>query len=549
MVVVVHGRGVLFPGDDLIALSQLAKNTATTMDHMQLIVDRRERERRLAEKRIREIETRVGLMLDSIKDYAMVVLDADGRIATWQPGAQHLFGYSRDQMDGRGAADLFDMTVDTFRGWLDEARKRGFAEREGTCHRRDGSTFIGATVIRPLVDEPGEPLAFAAVTHDVTTQRDLEARMRQGQKMEAIGQLAGGIAHDFNNLLTAILGYADWLERDLAGDPRGTQVREIQKAAERAADLTNHLLTFSRRQARRLAALDMSDLVIDLLPILRRLISDRIEIVDATSDSPTLIHADRTQIEQIVMNLVLNARDAMPEGGRLTIRTGQVWIGSLPGSPGNTPAGTHVVLEVMDTGVGMDNETRRRAFEPFFTTKGVGRGTGLGLATVYGIVQEMQGTVEIASELGKGTSLRVSLPAIDPAARALADGATGGRQETLLLVEQDASVRRYLKNMLESHGYRVIAAEHPRAALAVAQSFGGVIDLVISDVVMPGSSGSELVQLLGQKRPGPAALYISDHDHASAHGPASADATVEASQTAGPSSALLTRVRRILSAA
>ena len=549
VVAVVQRRGVLFPEDDLATLSQLAKYAATSLDHAQLILDRRDRERRLAEKRIREIESRVALMLDSIKDYALIVVDEHGRVATWQPGAEHLFGYSRAQMSGQSGARLFDLSEEAFALWLSEARHRGVAERDGLCRRLDDSTFLGTTVVRPLVDEPGEPPAFAVVTHDVTERHEMEARLRQGQKMEAIGQLAGGIAHDFNNLLTAILGYADWLERDLENDPRSSQVREIQKAAERAADLTSQLLTFSRRQARRPVHINLSTLVGDLLPMLRRIIGDRIEIADGTSAGLAQVYGDRTQLEQVVMNLVVNARDAMPGGGRIVIRTGEVWVGGGAATSARS-SGQHIVLEVTDNGTGMDAETRRRAFEPFFTTKEIGRGTGLGLSTVYGIVQQMDGTVEIESEVGRGTTFRLSFPAFDPAVAGGIEAAEASHgHETLLLIEDDAALRTYLKQVLESHGYRVIAAEHPRSALALTHSFDGVIDLVISDVVMPGSAGPELVQLLGQKRPGLSALYLSGHTERDFDAGAYGDDDVEDTSAPVTSTELLSRIRRILSAA
>ena len=237
--VVVQRRGSLFPEDDLRLLGQFARHAATALDHARLIADARERERRAAERRLREVESRMSLMLDSIKDYAMFVLDDRGRVATWEAGAEHVFGYTSDEMTDEPAATLFDMSPAEFDALIAEAQRLGHADREGACRRRDGSKFVGATTIRPMQGEVGDPPGLVVVTHDVTEQRNLEARLQQSQKMEAIGQLAGGIAHDFNNLLTGILGYAHWLERGLAGDPRakaGSRRDPARGGARRGVD-------------------------------------------------------------------------------------------------------------------------------------------------------------------------------------------------------------------------------------------------------------------------------------------------------------------------
>jgi PAS domain S-box-containing protein len=514
-VVVGQRRGSLFPEDDLAMLEQIARNAATALEHAQLIAERREQERIEADRRLRQVESRVELMLDSIKDYALLVLDAAGRVTAWHPGAEHVFKYTRDEILGQSVAPLYGMRDDEMAAWLEEARLWGRSRGEGPCRRSDDTSFVGTTIVRPLVDEPGSRPGFVVVTHDVTDLRTLEDRLRQGQKMEAIGQLAGGVAHDFNNLLTAILGYADWLALELVGDRRQEQVAEIQKAAERAADLTRQLLAFSRRQMLQAAAIDLNDLIAGLIPMLRRLVGPSVQILDETAPLLPAIAADRSQVERVLVNLAVNARDAMPDGGTLTIRTSDVWLNDTWSSvePIALAPGPHVLLEVIDTGLGMDEETRRRVFEPFFTTKDVGKGTGLGLSTVYGIVQQMGGAIDLASAPGRGAHFRLFFPqaaGVSAPAAVEARPTTFGRgTETVLLVEDEDVVRRYLANLLESHGYHVLAAEDARAALALTQSFGGRIDLVISDVVMPGSSGPELVRLLGQARPGLSALFIS----------------------------------------
>jgi PAS domain S-box-containing protein len=551
VVAVVHRRGALFPDDDLSALAQLARHAATSLDHAALVVERRERARQVSERRLRELESRVGLMLDSITDYAMLVLDGDGIVAAWHLGAQHVFGHSREQIARQSGAALFDMTSEEFLTWLADARASGVAEREGVCRRFDGQTFVGATTIRPLVPEPDAPSGFAVVTRDVTERRNLEERLRQGQKMQAIGQLAGGVAHDFNNLLTAVLGYSDWLVQDLAGDPRVDQVIEIQRAAERAADLTRRLLAFSRRQMVQAVVIDVVPLIASLLPMLQRLIGESITIADVMSPSTSCVMGDRSQLEQVVLNLVLNARDALPRGGQITIRTADVWCDRVTSSLGLS--GPHVLLEVSDTGVGMDAETRRRAFEPFFTTKPVGRGTGLGLSTVYGIVQQMGGDAEIISEPGRGATFRLYFPQASPAARAAAPPAPGpspiATGEFVLLVEDDEMLRPFLIQVLQGNGYRVLAAENSDKALSLVESLNEPIDLVISDVIMPGRTGPELVAELLRSRPGLPALYISGHAEGLLPPVPAQTLPMHLLQKPFSSTDLLTKVREILAAA
>ena len=513
VVLVVQRHGSLFPDDDLRLLAQLGSYAAMALDHAHLIAEVRERERRAADRRLREAESQMSLMLDSIKDYAMFVLDEHGRIVTWHLGAQHVFGYTSAEMTDQPAAPLFNMTVGEFAALLAQSHDRGSRERDGVCRRRDGSRFIGTTVIRPLEDDADDLRGFVAVTRDVTERRDLEARLRQSQKMEAIGQLAGGIAHDFNNLLTAILGYADWLGHDLAGDrEHWTQIVEIQKAAERAAGLTRQLLAFSRPQMLQPSIINLSRLASDLVPMLVRLIGEHIDITADLAPDLLPVLGDRSQVEQIVVNLAVNARDAMPNGGRLTIRTANVSLAGTQVSASHAEAG--VLLEVADTGIGMDPATQARIFEPFFTTKEQGRGTGLGLATVYGIVKQMGGGVNVTSAPNQGTTFRFYFPEthVRPETElgpVPPDSPRGC--ETLLLVEDDEAVRTYLTRLLAGQGYRVMAAQHQTEAISVAGAVNDPIHLVITDVLMPGGTGPELVWALDQIRPGIPTLYISGY--------------------------------------
>jgi PAS domain S-box-containing protein len=550
LVAVVQRRGSLFPEDDLRLLAQLGRYTGTALDHAHLVIEARERERKLADRRVHAVESQMSLMLDSIKDYAMFLLDAQGRVVTWHVGAGQIFGYGAGEMTGRSAADLFTMAPAEFTEWLDQASRAGHDRREGPCRRKNGARFIGVTTLRPLEGNPGEVPGFVAVTRDVTEQREFESRLRQSQKMEAIGQLAGGIAHDFNNLIITIQGRADILANELRDDEaRLQEVGEIQKEAQRAAALTGQLLAFTRRRMVEPRAIDLSRLVADLLPMLRRMIGEHVEIVQETAAEGATVIGDRSQVEQIILNLAVNARDAMPTGGRLTIRTSALWLDAATAA-GEVPPGPYVLLEVIDTGVGMDAATQSRIFEPFFTTKELRGGTGLGLANVYGIARQMGGAVRVESELDRGTRFRLYFPetrdrevAVRPPARADAPRGT----ETVLLVEDDDGVSRFLAGTLRRSGYQVLVASHPAAALALVETYADPIHLVITDVVLPGGTGLELVLDLAELRPGLPALYISGY----ADGVLADQGTVPKAshflQKPFSAADLLTRIRQILS--
>jgi signal transduction histidine kinase len=431
---------------------------------------------------------------------------------------------------------------------LEEARQLGRAEFEGPSRRRDGARFTGTTILRPLSGDDQILEGFAGVTRDVTSQRELEQQLRQGQKMEAIGRLAGGIAHDFNNLLTAILGYADWLMQDLAANSGQLErVQEIQRAAERAAGLTRQLLAFSRKQVLQPTPVNLSRLAGELIPMLQRLIGEHITLIDETASEIAAVTGDRNQLEQVIINLAVNARDAMPAGGALTIRTSRVWLDDVASGAELLP-GPYVRLEVADTGIGMDAATQARIFEPFFTTKEFGRGTGLGLATVYGIVKQMGGAVRVVSAPHEGTTFRLYFPETrtrEPMAAAAVVGDPIRGTETLLLVEDEGAVLDFLRRLLERHGYRVLAAENQTAALACARDHA--VDLVITDIVLPGGSGPELVRALHELQPGVPALYISGYGDAVLGREAAPPKASHFLQKPFTAPELLTRIRHILS--
>ena len=354
--------------------------------------------------------------------------------------------------------------------------------------------------------------------------RSSEERLRQAQKMEAVGRLAGGVAHDFNNLLTVITSYSALLLEDLGSDdPKRDDVDQIRKAAEGAAALTRQLLAFSRQQVLQPKALDLKATVAGTEKLLKRLIGEDIRLTTVLAPDLGVVKADPGQIEQIIINLAVNARDAMPSGGRLTIEAANVDMdeayvrGHAPASPGR-----YVMLALSDTGIGMDEQTKARIFEPFFTTKEPGKGTGLGLATVYGIVKQSGGFIWVYSEPGHGTSFKVYLPRVaepaEPAATATATAEPTGGTETVLVVEDAASVRMVTRQVLERVGYVVLEAPNGETALRLAAKHHGPIQLLLTDVVMPGLSGRQLAEQLAKLRPDMKVLYTSGYaDHAIVH--------------------------------
>jgi len=512
---VVQRRGSLFPNDDLRLLEQLGHYAGGILDHGQLVTEARERERLAADRRLRETESRMSLMLDTITDYAILIVDHHGAIVNWPVGAGAVFGYEERDVLDTPAAPLFGMSPESFLQTLAEAARVGGVAREHEGTRHDGTHFFASTHIRRLDPGPDKLEGFVVVTRDVTERRDLEDRLRQGQKMEALGRLAGGIAHDFNNLLTAILGYADWLHLELpvTDTARRDQVSEIQKAATRAAGLTRQLLAFSRHQVVQPVVLDIPKAVADLMPMLQRVIGEHIDVSEETVGHVPPVLADLSQIEQVILNLAVNARDAMPNGGRLTIHISVVTIDRAQ-EPSGLGTGEWVRLDVRDTGTGMDAATRSRIFEPFFTTKEFGRGTGLGLATVYGIVRQMGGIIQVDSTLGQGSTFSVYMrptKLINIETGVVPEAAAPGGSETILLVEDEPGVAKLLHQLLERHGYHLLVADGPARAQELAQAHEKTIDLVVSDVVMPGGTGPELVTRLRQTRPGLRALFISGY--------------------------------------
>lgn len=485
-----------------------------------------------SEKAVRESETRYRLLAENVTD-VIWTMDAQGRFTYISPSVQRIEAYTvaeamrrrlEDYMPPRSAELLRNMLAEKFsQGTGKSGEHDGGPILELEQFKKNGSSMwveIKASVLR---DAQGCPIEILGVTRDITErrraeeqQRNLEAQLGQAQKMESVGRLAGGVAHDFNNLLMAILGYAEMILthcQELAPGAR-EWVEEIQKAGERARDLTRQLLAFGRKQTLEMQVLDMNEVVLGFGKMLKRLIGEDIQVQTLLNPRIGAVKADAAQIEQVLLNLAVNARDAMPNGGRLAIETADVVLDDayVARNPYVEP-GTYVMLAVSDTGCGMNADTQKMVFEPFFTTKGPGQGTGLGLAMVYGIVRQHQGHISVYSELGRGTTFKIYLPRITETTEeevTSAPVAPIGGTETILVVEDDAAVREITCKMLADLGYDVIAADGgPHALTAAAER--ETIHLLLTDVIMPEMSGRRIVEQLVALHPEIKTLYMSGY--------------------------------------
>jgi two-component system cell cycle sensor histidine kinase/response regulator CckA len=427
--------------------------------------------------------------------------------------ARALYGYTRDEFRAMTLADI--QGVEDARRFMEEL---GQSERPASSswrHRTRNGRAIAVDIAAHEVLYGGRKAVMAVVT-DITGRKHLEEQLRQAQKMEAVGMLAGGVAHDFNNLLTIITGYSQLMLNNIGPqDPNRHSVEQIMKAGERAAALTKQLLAFSRHQVLQPKVLELNKLVTSLSIMLQRLIGEDVELRLVLGHDVGRVSADPGQLEQVLMNLAVNARDAMPKGGILTIETANVELDrNYTARHLTVEPGPYVLLAVSDNGVGMDAATQARLFEPFFTTKATGRGTGLGLSTALGIVKQSRGTVDVYSEPDRGTSVKVYLPRIDqpPSEESENVGKASRRgTETILLVEDDEMVRHLVRDTLLREGYRIFDAADPMEARRIAENYRGAIQLLITDVVMPKVSGRELADGLLRRRPDMKVLYMSGY--------------------------------------
>jgi PAS domain S-box-containing protein len=448
--------------------------------------------------------------------YGICRSSADGHIVDANPSFIEMLGFSSaDEVLRRNLASEIYRDPEQREALLDSFRcGRSFDAVEAQWTRKDGTGMVVSVSGRPIRDT-NKTVSFELYAEDITEQRLLEQQLRQSQKMEAVGRLAGGIAHDFNNLLMVISGYCEFLLQKLGPDPAlRSSAQEIANAADRATSLTRQLLAFSRKQLLTPKVLDLNAVVSENLKMLPRLIGEDLELAFVPADALGKVKADPGQIEQVIMNLVVNGRDAMPSGGKLTIDTCNVVLDESYARlhPGVTP-GEYVMLAISDTGIGMDKETQSHIFEPFYTTKGQ-KGTGLGLSMVYGIVKQSGGYIWAYSELGHGTTFKVYLPRVEEAEEKAAQALPAMRpqgQETILVVEDEPQLRDLTRQFLEMHGYTVLVAEHGAAALDVASSYKGPIHLLLTDIIMPVMNGRELAQRIGEVSPKTRILFMSGY--------------------------------------
>jgi PAS domain S-box-containing protein len=510
-------------------------------------------DRRRTEEALRASEAGYRALFQNVLD-GVYRTTPDGRILAANSALVRILGF-----DSEAQLRETDITADLYvnpeerRNWAQRLEEEGEVRNvEVNLRRRDGRPIVALENARVIRDDAGRVSYFEGTLTDITDRKKLEEQLRQSQKMEAVGRLAGGVAHDFNNLLTAIKGYSELsLGRLDARDPIRKDLEEIRKAANRAEALTHQLLAMSRRQVLKPRVLDLGSVVGDLEKMLRRLIGEDIELTTVAEEPLGHVKADPGQLEQVVLNLVVNARDAMPRGGKLTIRLANTDVDEKTAGQGvDLEPGEYVTLSVEDTGCGMDVETRARIFEPFFTTKGHGKGTGLGLSTVYGIVRQSGGHTQVESEPGCGTSFRIFLPRVserlDPAATREATDRMPGGTETILVVEDEEAVRTLVCEVLGKHGYRVLEARNGGEAIAVCEDHEGEIDLLLTDVVMPEMDGQSLRRHLAPARPGMKVLFMSGYtdDAIEEHGLLSPETSLlQKPFTLG---SLLAKVREIL---
>jgi PAS domain S-box-containing protein len=475
--------------------------------------------REAAEAALRETEERFRQLAENIADVFWLRTATNDHYLYVSPAYEALFGRSCASLYAAPASWLEAVHPD------DRERVKASLARQDTSRydetyrivRPDGTTRWVRARAYAVNDASGRAYRIAGVTRDVTDQRRLEEQLRQSQKMEAVGRLAGGIAHDFNNMLSVILSYSVMmLARLPEGDGLRDDLEEVRHAGERAADLTRQLLAFSRQQVLQPRVLDLGQVASGMEKMLRRLLGADVDLSLLLSHRAGKVYADPSQVEQVILNLVVNARDAMPAGGKLLIETSDVELDAdYAAGHAGVAAGRYVMLAVTDTGIGMDAATRERAFEPFFTTKEKGKGTGLGLATVFGIVQQSKGHVWVYSEPGRGTSIKVYLPRTDRAEEGVEltppSGALRRGTETILLVEDDEQLRVMARTILRRGGYNVLETQNGGEAFLLCEKYAAKIHLLLTDVVMPRMSGRELAERLAPMRPDMRILYFSGY--------------------------------------
>ncbi len=468
-------------------------------------------------RELRDSQNRLALIVDSSQD-AIIGKNLDGIITHWNKGAEHMYGYSAQEMIGRPISTLCPKDrVDEIPGILDRIRHGEQVEYfESVRVTKDGQRLNVSISVSPIHNAEGQVVGASAIARNITAQKKIEDQLRQSQKMEAVGRLAGGVAHDFNNLLGIVTASSELL-RSRVDEKNLEYIDNIREAAKRGASLTRQLLAFSRRQPVQAQLLDLNERLTQVNRLLTPLMGDDVEIALLPRSATAIVEVDAGQLDQVVINLAVNARDAMPHGGRLIIETGvfdfdEAFTHEHPAMT----AGRYVMMAISDNGIGMDDATRSRIFEPFFTTKEMGKGTGLGLATVYGIVKQSGGDIWVYSEPNRGTTFKIYLPSAEHKLGIATDTqaeALPARREgvTILLAEDDVIMRRLTRKLLEEHGYTVVEADNGKSALDAIGSDHAAVDLVLTDVVMKGMTGPELVLRLIETHPAMKVVYMSGY--------------------------------------
>jgi PAS domain S-box-containing protein len=487
-------------------------------------------ERKAAEEALRQSQEQFRLLVQGVTDYAIFMLDPTGHVTNWNSGAQRMKGYAAAEIIGQHFSRFYtdeDRAADVPTRALQTAEREGRFEIEGCRVRKDGSHFWASVVIDAIHDENGKLLGFGKVTRDITERRQTQKALEearealfQSQKMEAVGQLTGGVAHDFNNLLQAISGSLEMVERRLAAGRNDVaqHMAAARTAMDRAAHLTQRLLAFARRQPLKPEYTNLNALVPGMRDLIQKSVGEAVQVEIRLAEELWPIWADANQVESALLNLAINSRDAMPEGGRLTVETSNTHLdAAYIGSEPEVQPGDYVMLAVTDTGTGMSPNVLARAFEPFFTTKPVGQGTGLGLSQLYGFAQQSGGHVRIESEVGRGTSVKLYLPRHHGAeeTRAVVDASPESppqapRPGTILVVEDEAIVRMLLVDGLEEQGYTVLEAEDGNAALDIVAS-SERIDLLVTDVGLPGINGRQLAEMARSQQPDLKVLFLTGY--------------------------------------
>lgn len=503
--------------DGTIVLSAIRDISERKRMELELRRAHEELERRSREQ-IGEYRSRLAAIIDSSED-AIIGKNLEGIITSWNKGAERIYGYTPEEVVGKNIgllapSDRADEIPEILRKI---ARGESTEHYESIRVTKDGRHVNVSITVSPLRDAAGDIVGASAIARDITAQRRAEGQLRQAQKMEAVGRLAGGVAHDFNNILAIVNSCTEFLRDriDRTSEP-AIYIENIRKATERGISLTRQLLAFGRKKVIQPVVLDLNERLRETSKLLRPLMGDDVEVVLRDRSGPALVEADPGQIDQVVMNLAVNARDAMPRGGRFILETARVdFDAAFAGQNQPLAPGQYVMLAVSDEGSGMDKATQSRIFEPFFTTKEPGKGTGLGLATVYGVVQQSGGHIWVYSEPGHGTTFKIYLPSAEHrlgmAPERVEESAPIQRAATILLVEDDEIMRSLTARLLREHGYKVIEAGSGKLAMDLAKPSAGKIDVLLTDVMMPGMSGVELAERMTADRGDIKAIFMSGY--------------------------------------